>query len=103
MTSRCPAQRMQRSPAELDPLLLWPALGLLLFGHGDGVFSSSIALAEGSRFTGYQSAYFLYAPCGLPRHRPHGRRGGLPDAAALCGSRPRRGCSLPASCCCSWC
>jgi hypothetical protein len=56
---RFAGQRMQRSPAELDPLLLWPALGLLLLGLVM-VYSSSIALAEGSRFTGYQSAYFLY-------------------------------------------
>ena len=54
-----PAQRMQRGPAELDPLLLWPAAGLLLFGLVM-VYSSSIAMAEGSRFTGHQSAYFLY-------------------------------------------
>lgn len=54
-----PAQRAQRAPAELDALLLWPALGLLLLGLVM-VYSSSIAMAEGSRFTGNQSAYFLY-------------------------------------------
>jgi len=54
-----PAQRMQRAPAELDGLLLWPALGLLLLGLVM-VYSSSIAMAEGSRFTGYQPAYFLF-------------------------------------------
>ncbi len=48
-----------RAPGdELDPLLLWPALGLLMFGLVM-VYSSSIALAEGSKFTGYQPAYFL--------------------------------------------
>ncbi|MBN8475876.1 putative lipid II flippase FtsW [Sulfuritalea sp.] len=48
-----------RAPAELDGLLLWPALGLLLLGLVM-VYSSSIAIAEGSRFTGNQSAYFLF-------------------------------------------
>jgi cell division protein FtsW (lipid II flippase) len=50
---------VQRAPAELDGLLLWPALGLLLLGLVM-VYSSSIAMAEGSRFTGYQPAYFLF-------------------------------------------
>ncbi len=45
-------------PAELDPLLLWPALGLLMLGLVM-VYSASIATAEGSRFTGSQPAYFL--------------------------------------------
>ncbi|MCC6879739.1 MAG: putative lipid II flippase FtsW, partial [Rhodocyclaceae bacterium] len=45
-------------PQELDPLLLWPALALLLFGLVM-VYSASIATAEGSRFTGHQPAYFL--------------------------------------------
>lgn len=44
--------------AEMDPLLLWPAIGLLFFGLVM-VYSASIAMAEGSRFTGNQSAYFL--------------------------------------------
>ena len=48
----------QRHVAELDPLLLWSALGLLLFGLVM-VYSASIATAEGSKFTGYQSSYFL--------------------------------------------
>lgn len=43
---------------EMDPLLLWPAVGLLLFGLVM-VYSASIAMAEGSRFTGNQSTYFL--------------------------------------------
>jgi cell division protein FtsW len=47
------------APAELDSLLLWPAVGLLLLGLVM-VYSSSIAMAEGSRFTGNQSAYFLF-------------------------------------------
>jgi cell division protein FtsW len=45
-------------PADLDPWLLWPALGLLLFGMVM-VYSASITIAEGSRFTGYQPSYFL--------------------------------------------
>lgn len=48
----------QAASAEIDPLLLWSSLGLLLLGLVM-VYSSSIALAEGSRFTGNQSAYFL--------------------------------------------
>jgi len=48
-----------RAPAELDSFLLWPAVGLLLLGLVM-VYSSSIAMAEGSRFTGNQPAYFLY-------------------------------------------
>ena len=43
---------------EMDPLLLWPAIGLLLLGLVM-VYSASIAMAEGSRFTGNQSSYFL--------------------------------------------
>ncbi len=45
-------------PQEFDGWLLWPALLLLLFGLVM-VYSSSIATAEGSKFTGHQSAYFL--------------------------------------------
>ncbi len=45
-------------PGEVDPWLLWPALALLLFGLVM-VYSASIATAEGSKFTGYQSGYFL--------------------------------------------
>ena len=44
--------------AEVDPLLLWPALGLLLFGFVM-VYSASIATAEGSRAFGYNPMYFL--------------------------------------------
>jgi cell division protein FtsW len=44
--------------AEVDPLLLWPPLFLLLFGLVM-VYSASIATAEGSQFTGHQAAYFL--------------------------------------------
>jgi cell division protein FtsW len=43
---------------ELDPLLIWSAVALLLLGLVM-VYSSSIAIAEGSRFTGNQSHYFL--------------------------------------------
>ena len=43
---------------ELDPLLIWSAVALLLIGL-IMVYSASIAIAEGSRFTGNQSHYFL--------------------------------------------
>ena len=45
-------------PEELDALLLWPALGLLMFGLVM-VYSASIATAEGSKFTAFQPSYFL--------------------------------------------
>ena len=45
-------------PQEFDAVLLWSALGLLMFGLVM-VYSASIAMAEGSRFTGYQANYFL--------------------------------------------
>lgn len=48
----------EASPQEFDGWLLWPALVLLLFGLVM-VYSASIATAEGSKFTGHQSAYFL--------------------------------------------
>ncbi len=48
----------RKSPSEVDPWLLWSAIGLLVFGLVM-VYSSSIATAEGSRFTGFQSSYFL--------------------------------------------
>lgn len=43
---------------ELDPALIWSAAALLLIGLVM-VYSASIAIAEGSRFTGNQSHYFL--------------------------------------------
>lgn len=43
---------------ELDPLLTWAAIALLMIGFVM-VYSSSIAIAEGSRFTGNQQYYFL--------------------------------------------
>ncbi|MEW6165141.1 MAG: putative lipid II flippase FtsW [Pseudomonadota bacterium] len=46
------------TPDEIDPLLLWPALALLLVGLVM-VYSASIATAEGNSFTGHQPAYFL--------------------------------------------
>ncbi len=51
-------QASPAAPQELDAWLIWPALALLLFGLVM-VYSASIATAEGSRFTGAQSAYFL--------------------------------------------
>ncbi|MFT3734007.1 MAG: putative lipid II flippase FtsW [Rhodocyclaceae bacterium] len=43
---------------EMDMLFIWSALGLLLLGLVM-VYSSSIAYAEGSKFTGYNANYFL--------------------------------------------
>jgi cell division protein FtsW len=51
-------RRAGTAPAEVDPLLLWPALFLLLLGLVM-VYSASIAMAEGSKFTGHQPEYFL--------------------------------------------
>ena len=42
-----------KSGDELDMMLVWSALGLLLLGLVM-VYSSSIALAEGSGFTGHR-------------------------------------------------
>ncbi|HQR04368.1 MAG: putative lipid II flippase FtsW [Proteobacteria bacterium] len=47
-----------RASMELDPLLLWPALGLLLFGLVM-VYSASIAIAEAGKSTGYAATYYL--------------------------------------------
>jgi cell division protein FtsW len=44
--------------AEHDPVLVWSALALLLIGLVM-VYSSSIATAEASKYTGYQASYFL--------------------------------------------
>ena len=59
-TSRAVNRLMRPSEAlrELDPWLIWSSVGLLLIGLVM-VYSSSIAIAEGSKFTGYQSHYFL--------------------------------------------
>ncbi len=51
-------RRAVAMPVELDPLLLWPTLFLLLLGLVM-VYSASIAMAEGSKFTGHQETYFL--------------------------------------------
>jgi cell division protein FtsW len=51
-------RRAAAMPVELDPLLLWPTLFLLLLGLVM-VYSASIAMAEGSKFTGHQETYFL--------------------------------------------
>lgn len=59
-TAALSSRRQPRSaPAEVDPFLLWPALCLLLLGLVM-VYSASIAMAEGSKFTGYQPEYFLW-------------------------------------------
>ena len=47
-----------KTPRELDPLVVWPAAALILIGLVM-VYSASIAVAEGSSFTGNQSYYFL--------------------------------------------
>ena len=52
------ALRQHSAYQEYDAMLLWPALALLMLGLVM-VYSASIATAEGSKFTGYQSAYFL--------------------------------------------
>ena len=52
------AARPSVAVGELDLLLIWSAIGLLLLGLVM-VYSSSIAIAEGSRFTGYQPYFFL--------------------------------------------
>jgi cell division protein FtsW len=52
------ARASAQATPDLDPLLFWPAIFLLLFGMVM-VYSASIATAEGSRFTGHQSYYFL--------------------------------------------
>lgn len=49
---------IRREPSDLDPWLVWPALALLLLGLVM-VYSASIAMAEGSKFTGHQPTYFL--------------------------------------------
>ncbi|MGL5632256.1 MAG: FtsW/RodA/SpoVE family cell cycle protein, partial [Azovibrio sp.] len=48
----------RRQIAEIDPILLWSGLALLMIGLVM-VYSSSIAIAEGSRVFGHQPAYFL--------------------------------------------
>jgi len=44
--------------AHFDEMLLWLVIGLLAFGLVM-VYSASIATAEASKFTGYQSTYYL--------------------------------------------
>lgn len=48
----------RRQVAEVDHVLLWSAVALLFFGLVM-VYSASIAIAEGSRFTSHQPGYFL--------------------------------------------
>ncbi|MEY4593030.1 MAG: hypothetical protein RIR18_1925 [Pseudomonadota bacterium] len=49
----------RRSQAEIDLMLLWSGLALLLVGLVM-VYSASIAFAEGNRILGYQPGYFLW-------------------------------------------
>jgi len=58
MSATAVYRRPPSAPAEIDPWLLWPATFLLAFGLVM-VYSSSIAIAEGNRFTGNQANYFL--------------------------------------------
>ncbi len=61
MNTAALGQRLGKTPAaasEIDPLLLWPALALLLIGLVM-VYSASIATAEGSAFTGHSPTFFL--------------------------------------------
>ena len=53
-----PAVRGAAPAHELDQSLIWAAAGLLLLGLVM-VYSSSIAIAEGSRFTGHQPYFFV--------------------------------------------
>ncbi len=53
-----PAVRGAAPAHELDQLLIWAAAGLLLLGLVM-VYSSSIAIAEGSQFTGHQPYFFV--------------------------------------------
>lgn len=48
-----------RPAGDLDPLLFWSSVLLLIFGLVM-VYSSSIAYAEGSRASGFQASYFLW-------------------------------------------
>lgn len=50
--------RPAETTRELDPLVVWPVMTLLLVGLVM-VYSASIGIAEGSSFTGYQSHFFL--------------------------------------------
>jgi cell division protein FtsW len=50
--------RTRPPQAQFDELLLWVLAGLLALGLVM-VYSASIATAEGSKFTGYQPAYYL--------------------------------------------
>ncbi|MBL8480914.1 MAG: putative lipid II flippase FtsW [Rhodocyclaceae bacterium] len=50
--------RAPNQPADVDGLLAWPVLALLMVGLVM-VYSASIATAGGSRFTGHQETYFL--------------------------------------------
>ena len=47
---------------ELDVMLIWSAAALILLGLVM-VYSSSIAMAEGSAFTGHRPSYFLLRQC----------------------------------------
>ncbi|MFN3985267.1 MAG: putative lipid II flippase FtsW [Rhodocyclaceae bacterium] len=50
--------RPQEVVRELDPMVVWASVALLMIGLVM-VYSSSIAIAEGSRFTGFKSHFFL--------------------------------------------
>jgi cell division protein FtsW len=50
--------RARPQQAQFDELLIWLVIGLLALGLVM-VYSASVATAEGSKFAGYQPAYFL--------------------------------------------
>jgi cell division protein FtsW len=58
MLASLDAPRRSHAPAQVDPILLWSGLMLLLIGLVM-VYSASIAIAEAGRFTGNHPAYFL--------------------------------------------
>ena len=99
MLSYIKAER--RSPAEFDQALVWTVLILLLLGMVM-VYSASIAIAEASRFTGNQPAYFLARQAAFL---------GLSLIVALTafqvpvrpGNDLRPGCFCSASRCWCWC
>ncbi|MDH4233863.1 MAG: putative lipid II flippase FtsW [Gallionella sp.] len=51
--------KIRPAQARFDELLIWAVIGLLALGLVM-VYSSSIAIAEGNKYTGYQPAYYLF-------------------------------------------
>lgn len=59
LASQAGSTNPRRSQAEIDLMLLWSGLALLLIGLVM-VYSASIAFAEGNRILGHQPGYFLW-------------------------------------------